>query len=96
MSLMRQQHVTLVSHTIKRFSRRLFGNLLHTNARAASDVWEAKLLPQPRRDEVSRRPTGERRLRHLEEKGNPTLTRFQRAGKGHRDARRLLLGYGAA
>jgi hypothetical protein len=38
---MRQQHVTLVPHAIKRFSRRLFGNLLHTAARVGSPVWEA-------------------------------------------------------
>ena len=73
---MRQQHVTLVPHTIKRFSRRLFGNLLHTAARAASHVWEAKgslasakssyselspQLPQPDAESVARLPDYGRR-----------------------------------
>ena len=60
MSLMRQQHVTLVFHTIKGFSRRFCGNLLHTTVRAASPVWEAEWLPPPRRNEVSRPRTSER------------------------------------
>ena len=90
MSLMRQQHVTLVPHPIKRFSRRLFGNLLHTAARAGSPVGEAKWLPPARRDEASRRPTSARRSRHRRRRGPTWAIRgpLGRPGRTH-DGRSL-------